>query len=93
MDRPHWEPRRALVAARHSVVAKVCSAEKAESLLAKGLLLAMEPMHSVSEKAQTGEMLSAAPAASSAELLAFVLARHTQPPGQLRSLIKPSTNV
>jgi len=99
MDRSHREPRRALVAATvsvaatHSVEAKVCSAKEAERLLVKGPLLATAPVRSAWERARTAEMLSAAPGSSSAELSAFVPACHTQPPGQLPTLMRPLTNL
>ena|SRR3989442_10843941 len=98
MGQPHSEARRVLLAAMvslaatHSVAAKVCSAEKTERLLAKGLLLAMAPVRWASERARTAEMLSAA-LGSSAELGAFVQACHTQPPGQLPTLMKLSINL
>ena len=99
MGRPRWEPRRALVAAMvslaaiHSAGGKKCSAEEPERLFAKELLLAMAPVRWASERPRTAEMLSAAPAASSVELAAFVQACHTQPPGQLPMLMKPLTNL
>ena len=91
MDRSHWELRRALVAAMeslaatHWVAAKLCSAKK--------LLLAMEPVRWASERARIAEMLSAAPGSSLAEPAAFVQAFHTQPPVQLPTRMKPSTNL
>ena len=62
MGRPHSEARRVLLGAMvllgatHSVAAKVCSAKKTERLLAKGLLLAMEPVRWAAERERTAGM-------------------------------------
>ena len=62
MERPHLEPRRALIAAQvslaaaRSVAAKVCFAKKTERLLAQGLLLAMEPVRWAAERERTAGM-------------------------------------
>ena len=95
MGRPHSNsgPRRALVAATHSVAARAGTAKELEVLSAKGLLLVMESARWVAERAGAAEMGSVVPAASSAELRGFVRACQTQPPGQLPTLMRPLTNL
>ena len=85
MDRPHWEPRRGLVA--------MVSLAATQSVVAKAMLLAMALVRRASARARRAEMLSAAPAWSSVELAAFVQTCYTQPPGQSPSLMKPLTNL
>ena len=83
MGRPHWEPQALVVA--------MVSHAATHSVAAKGLLLA--PVRVALVRARRAEMLLAVLVPSSAELAAFVQACHTQPPGQMPTLMKLWTDL